>query len=161
MVQTTGLSCKKNPSPGRGEVNSRSIMPSTHLSLHYHVVFGTKNHEPMIQAAWRRKLHAYLGGIIRTGDGIAESIGGASDHVHLLIGLRATHRLADVLRELKAVSSGWVHNEIGDRGFAWQEGYGAFTVSASQRGEVRLHRATGRAPSHAHVSRRVFGVIAA
>ena len=91
----------------------------------------------MIQAAWRRKLHAYLGGIIRTGDGIAESIGGASDHVHLLIGLRATHRLADVLRELKAVSSGWVHNEIGDRGFAWQEGYGAFTVSASQRGEVR------------------------
>ena len=112
-------------------------MPSTHLSLHYHVVFGTKNHEPMIQAAWRRKLHAYLGGIIRTGDGIAESIGGASDHVHLLIGLRATHRLADVLRELKAVSSGWVHNEIGDRGFAWQEGYGAFTVSASQRGEVR------------------------
>jgi REP element-mobilizing transposase RayT len=81
-------------------------LPSTHLSLHYHVVFGTKNHEPMIQAAWRRKLHAYLGGIIRTGDGIAESIGGASDHVHLLIGLRATHRLADVLRELKAVSSG-------------------------------------------------------
>jgi REP element-mobilizing transposase RayT len=114
-------------------------MPSTHLSLHYHVVFGTKNHEPMIQAAWRRKLHAYLGGIIRTGDGIAESIGGASDHVHLLIGLRATHRLADVLRELKAVSSGWVHNEIGDRGFAWQEGYGAFTVSASQRGEVRRY----------------------
>jgi putative transposase len=79
-------------------------MPSTHLSLHYHVVFGTKSHEPMIQAAWRDKLHAYLGGIIRTADGIAESIGGASDHVHLLIGLRATHRLADVLRELKAVS---------------------------------------------------------
>jgi putative transposase len=114
-------------------------MPSTHLSLHYHVVFGTKNHEPMIQAAWRRKLHAYLGGIIRTGDGIAKSIGGASDHVHLLIDLRATHRLADVLRELKAVSSGWVHNEIGDRGFAWQEDYGAFTVNASQRGEVRRY----------------------
>ena len=93
----------------------------------------------MIQAALRRKLHAYLGGIIRTGDGIAESIGGASDHVHLLIGLRVTHRLADVLRELKAVSSGWVHNEIGDRGFASQEGYGAFTVSASQRGEVRRY----------------------
>ncbi len=87
----------------------------------------------MIQAAWRGDLHAYLGGIIRTADGIAESIGGVSDHVHLLIGLRATHRLADVIRELKAVSSGWVHNEIGMRGFAWQEGYGAFTVSASQR----------------------------
>jgi putative transposase len=95
-------------------------MSSTHLSLHYHIVFGTKNHDPMIQPAWRGDLHAYLGGTIRTADGIAESIGGVSDHVHLLIGLRATHRLADVIRELKAVSSGWVHNEIGMRGFAWQ-----------------------------------------
>lgn len=72
-------------------------------------------------------------------DGIAESIGGVSDHVHLLIGLRATHRLADVMREPKAVSSGWVHNEIRMRGFAWQEGYGAFTVSASQREAVRQY----------------------
>ena len=93
----------------------------------------------MIQPAWRRDLHAYLGGIIRTADGIAESVGGVSDHVHLLIGLRAKHRLADVLRELKAVSSSWVHNEIGMRAFAWQEGYGAFTVSAFQREAVRQY----------------------
>jgi hypothetical protein len=65
--------------------------------------------------------------------------GGVSDHVHLLIGLRATHRLADVLRELKAVSSGWVHDEIGIHRFAWQEGYGTFTVSASQRQAVRQY----------------------
>jgi REP element-mobilizing transposase RayT len=78
-------------------------MSSTHLSLHYHIVFGTKNHEPLIQPAWRGNLHAYLGGIVRTANGIAESVGGVSDHVHLLIGLRATHCLADVLRELKAV----------------------------------------------------------
>src|SRR5438093_2650643 len=114
-------------------------MPSTHRSLHYHCVFGTKSHEPMIQPTWRGKLHAYLGGIIRTADGIPESIGGVSDHVHLLVGLGATHRLADVLRELKAISSGWVHNEIGMRGFAWQEGYGASTVSDSQREAVRQY----------------------
>ena len=84
----------------------------------------------MIQPPWRGKLHAYLGGIIRTADGISESVGGVSDH--LLIGLRATHRVADVLRELKAVSSGWVHDEIGVRDFAWQEGYGAFSVGESQ-----------------------------
>jgi REP element-mobilizing transposase RayT len=111
-------------------------MPSTHLSLHYHIVFGTKNHEPMIQPTWRADLHAYLGGIIRTADGIAEGVGGVADHVDLLIGLRATHRLADVLRELKSVSSAWVHDEIGMHAFAWQEGYGAFTVSASQRKAV-------------------------
>ena len=101
----------------------------------------------MIQPAWRGDLHAYLGGIIRTANGIAESIGGVSDHVHLLIGLRATHRLADVMRELKAVSSGWVHNnKIRMGGFAWQEGYGAFTVSASQREAVRQY--IQRQPEH-------------
>jgi putative transposase len=114
-------------------------MSSTHLSLHYHIIFGTKNHQPMIQSAWRGDLHAYLGGIIRTANGIAESVGGVSDHVHLLVGLRATHRLADVLRELKSVSSGWVHDEIGLSNFAWQEGYGAFTVGPSERGAVRRY----------------------
>jgi REP element-mobilizing transposase RayT len=84
-------------------------------------------------------LHAYLGGIIRAANGIAESVGGVSDHVHLLIGLRATHRLADVLRELKSVSLGWVHEEIGLLAFAWQEGYGRFTVSPSQRSAVRRY----------------------
>ena len=111
-------------------------MSSTHLSLHYHIVFGTKNHERIIEPEWRGDLHGYLGGIIRATNGIAESVGGVSDHVHLLIGLRATHCLADVLRELKAVSSGWVHNQVGVRRFAWQEGYGAFTVSSSQREAV-------------------------
>jgi len=128
-------------------------MSSTHLSLHYHIVFGTKDHEPLIQPAWRGNLHAYLGGIIRTAGGIAESVGGVADHVHLLIGLRGTHRLADLLRDLKSVSSGWVHDEIGLRTFAWQEGYGAFTVSPSRRGAgASLYRATSGAPSDAHVS---------
>jgi REP element-mobilizing transposase RayT len=114
-------------------------MSSTHLSLHYHIIFGTKNHEPLIAPTWRGKLHAYLGGIIRTLGGVPESIGGVSDHVHLLIGLRATHCLADVLRELKSVSSGWVHDDLHVKHFAWQEGYGAFTVSASQRDAVRRY----------------------
>jgi putative transposase len=59
--------------------------------------------------------------------------------VHLLLGPRATPCLADVLRELKSVSSSWVHDEIGLRGFEWQEGYGAFTVSPSQRAAVRRY----------------------
>jgi len=70
-------------------------MPSTHLSLHYHVVFGTKDHEPVMNATWRPRLHAYLGGLVKTLGGMPEAIGGAEDHVHLLMGLRATHCLAD------------------------------------------------------------------
>ncbi len=114
-------------------------MPSTHLSLHYHLVFGTKDHVPAIEAAWRPRLHAFLGGIVTTQGGVPEAIGGVADHVHLLVGLRATHCLADVMRELKAVSSRWVHEELKQPAFAWQEGYGAFTVSASQRETVRAY----------------------
>jgi REP element-mobilizing transposase RayT len=112
-------------------------MPSTHLSLHYHIIFSTKKRAPVIAAAWRERLHAYLGGVVRNAGGIPDAIGGTADHVHLLIGLRATARLADVVRDVKAVSSRWMHEETGDRSFAWQEGYGAFTVSASQREPVR------------------------
>lgn len=108
-------------------------MPSTHLSLHYHVVFSTKERQPVIAPEWRDRLHAYLGGIVRNLDGVAESVGGVADHVHLLLGLRATHCLADLVRDVKSVSSRWVHEEIPLASFAWQEGYGAFTVSASQR----------------------------
>lgn len=111
-------------------------MPSTHLSLHYHLVFSTKERRNFIDPAWRERLHAYLGGATRTLDAIPEAIGGTGDHVHLLIGLRATHCLADVLRDLKSASSEWVHQEIRMAIFAWQEGYGAFTVSASSRQRV-------------------------
>ncbi len=98
-------------------------MPSTHLSLHYHVIFSTKDRAPVIAVAWRERLHAYLGGVVRNVEGVPEAIGGVADHVHLLIGLRATAGLADVVRDVKAVSSRWVHGEVGERAFAWQEGY--------------------------------------
>jgi len=114
-------------------------MPSTHLSLHFHVVFATKNREPRIAAEWRERLHSYLGGVARQSGSIPEAVGGVADHVHLLLGLTATAPLADVVRDIKAVSSSWVHNQIGDRAFAWQEGYGAFTVSPSHRENVRSY----------------------
>ncbi len=112
-------------------------MPSTHLSLHFHVVFSTKNRDPRIGSEWRERLHAYHGGVARQSGAIPEAIGGVQDHVHLLLGLSATIRLADLVRDIKAVSSSWVHTEICDRSFAWQEGYGAFTVSPSHRESVR------------------------
>ena len=112
-------------------------MPSTHLSLHCHIVFSTKNREPRISAEWRGRLHSYLGGVARNASAVPEAIGGVADHVHLLLGLSATSRLADVVRDIKAVSSKWMHDEIGDRAFGWQEGYGAFTVSPSHRESVR------------------------
>ena len=112
-------------------------MPSTHLSLHVHIIFSTKNREPFIANEWRDRLHAFLGGAVRTAHCVPEAIGGTSDHVHLLIGIRATHRLADVMRDIKQASSKWVHELIGLRSFGWQDGYGAFTVGASQIDQVK------------------------
>jgi putative transposase len=114
-------------------------MASTYLSLHYHLVFSTKNREPLILPEWRERLHEYLGGTISGLGGFPRGIGGMADHVQLLVGLKSTHCLADVLRELKKASSIWVHDELGLRWFSWQEGYAAFTVSATARGSVRSY----------------------
>jgi putative transposase len=127
-------------------------MSSTYLSLHYHLVFGTKNREPTIRDAWRSRLHDYLGGAVRGLGGFPEGVGGVADHVHLLIGLQATHCLADVLRELKKASSVWVHEQIGEA-FAWQEGYAAFTVSATARPAVRKYIANQEEHHRAKSSR--------
>jgi putative transposase len=110
----------------------KTNMPSTHLSLHYHLIFSTKDRVAYIHQDWRDRLHSFMGGIVKDLNAIPESIGGVEDHVHLLIGLRATHRLSDVLRELKSASSKWVHEEMKKPLFSWQDGYGAFTVSVSQ-----------------------------
>jgi REP element-mobilizing transposase RayT len=114
-------------------------MPSTHLSLHYHIVFSTKERRPFIKDKWRENLHSYLGGCVRTEGGIPEAIGGTKDHVHLLIGLRATHQLSNVVKHIKIVSSKWIHTEIESKLFAWQTGYGAFTVGVSQVRQVKRY----------------------
>jgi putative transposase len=111
-------------------------MSSTYLSLHYHIVFSTKDRQPLIASEWQDRLHEYLGGTVRGLGGVPEAVGGVDDHVHLLVGLRATHTLADFVRELKKAGTGWVRDEIREPAFAWQEGYGAFTVSPTARNTV-------------------------
>jgi len=82
-------------------------------------------------------LHEYLGGLVRAVEGFPEAIGGTNDHVHLLAGLRATIALASFVQDIKQTSSRWIHETIGVKNFAWQQGYGAFTVSVSNRDAVK------------------------
>jgi hypothetical protein len=84
-------------------------------------------------------MHEYLGGTVNRLGGVSQGIGGIVDHVHLLVGLKATHCLADFMRELKKISSIWIHDEIEDKHFAWQEGYSAFTVGATTRNAVKRY----------------------
>ena len=80
-------------------------MPSTHLCLNIHVVFSTKERCPYIEPTWRERPLAFLGGAIRQTGAVPDAVGGVGDHVHLLVGLRATHCLADVVQDIKTASS--------------------------------------------------------
>jgi len=111
-------------------------MSSTHTGLHYHLIFATKNREPIISEDWRDRLHEYLGGTVRGLEGVPQGIGGVADHVHLLVALKPTHCLADFMRDLKKASSAWVTTSQ-RKHFQWQEGYAAFTVSPSARAAVQ------------------------
>ena len=76
-------------------------MSSTYLSLHYHLVFSTQNREEFLVEAIRLRMHEYLAGTVLGLKGHCRAVGGTTDHVHLLIGLGATHKLSDFVRELK------------------------------------------------------------
>ena len=89
-------------------------MGSTFFSLHYHLVFSTKERRPFIKPEWRPRLHSYLGGIIKGMNGVPEMVGGVEDHVHILASLRAVHCL-------KKESSTWAKDNF-NRRFTWQEG---------------------------------------
>lgn len=113
-------------------------MPSSYTNLIYHIIFSTKDRQPLIPEDCQERLYEYLGGTIRGLGGIALAINGTEDHVHILAKLRPDQALSDVLRELKANSSGWVHEAFPSlQEFSWQRGYGAFTVSQSNVNTVQ------------------------
>ena len=115
-------------------------MSQSFTNLIYHIVFSTKNRESLINDEVKPRLYEYIGGIIRNKGGIALEIGGMNDHIHVLAKLRQDDSLSNVLRDLKANSSGWMHKVFPEmRDFSWQNGYGAFTVSASQIEIVRRY----------------------
>lgn len=113
-------------------------MPS-YLSLHYHLVFSTRDRYPFIQPQWQARLYQLLTATIHTMDGLPQAIGGVADHVHLLVALKAAHSIGDVVQRVKAASTTWMHDEMMLTTFAWQESYAAFTVSASARTRVKSY----------------------
>jgi REP element-mobilizing transposase RayT len=106
-------------------------MAQTFTNLLTHIIFSTKERVSSIRPEFQSDLHAYLGGIIRNLEGQALRVNGMPDHVHLLVWLPPTVAIAEALRVLKANSSRWVHDSPGRSSFAWQAGYGAFSVSQS------------------------------
>ena len=112
-------------------------MAHAYANLHTHVIFSTKDRKAIILPEWKVRLLAYMGGIIREMHGQALTINGMADHVHLLLWTPPVLAISEALRVLKANSSRWVNQELGLRdAFAWQTGYGAFSVSHSNTRSV-------------------------
>jgi REP element-mobilizing transposase RayT len=117
-----------------------AAMPHSYTQLLYHIVFSTKHREPLLGPSVLPRLCEYLGGAVRGEGGTALIINRMPDHIHILARLRQDVALSDVLRAIKANSSGWVHDTLPElNAFAWQTGYGAFSVSTSQAVTVRRY----------------------
>jgi REP element-mobilizing transposase RayT len=121
---------------------------SSFTSLNYHLIFSTKHREPLIDDSWQQRLFDYLGGILRSQNGTLVAAGGMPDYVHLLAAVSKSVAITDALRDIKANSSKWIYDEFeGQSGFAWQAGYGAFSVSFSGLDSVR-HYLAGQRDHH-------------
>lgn len=109
-------------------------MPNTYSQITIHAVFAVKNRENFILEEWRDDLHRYIAGIITNKKAKMLAVGGWKDHVHIFFGLPVTVCISEFISAVKANSSRWVNEQYFVKGkFQWQEGYGAFSYSRSQR----------------------------
>jgi REP element-mobilizing transposase RayT len=124
-------------------------MANTYTSLHYHLVFSTKNRERWINPEIEERVWSYLAGIAKQNKMTPIQIGGVEDHVHVLLGASPTLAPSKIAQLVKGGSSAWIHDTFPDmKAFAWQDGFGGFTVSRSNvesvadyiRGQREHHR---------------------
>ena len=108
-------------------------MSHSFTSSLFHCTFSTKGRRPLILPDLQTRLWPFMGGIARENGMKALVIGGVEDHAHLLLSLPSTLAIAKAIQLIKGGSSKWVHDAMPEhRDFAWQEGYGAFSIGVAQ-----------------------------
>ncbi len=108
-------------------------MANTYTQLHIQTVFAVQNRDCVIQRTWADELYKYITGIVQNHGHKLLAINGMPDHIHILIGMRPSQSLSDLLQDIKGSSSKWVNEKGFVRGrFSWQEGYGAFSYDKSR-----------------------------
>jgi len=132
-------------------------MSHTYASVMIHGVFSTKRRQPLLRSEIIPELSRVVGGILRDRDGKLLGFNGTGDHVHLLAILHPRYAVSDQFRDVKAISSRWIHERFPDlSGFAWQSGYGAFSVSKSAAGEVSAYIARQEEHHRTHTFEEEF-----
>jgi putative transposase len=115
-------------------------MSGKYLSLLVHFTWSTKERQPLIENDIRDDLYSYIGGIMKNKRAKLISAGGMHDHIHLYASMPSTISVADFVNAIKSNSSRWIHESYTRlRNFAWQEGYGAFSVRVGREQSSALH----------------------
>ncbi|MCC5945604.1 MAG: IS200/IS605 family transposase [Bernardetiaceae bacterium] len=112
-------------------------MANTYTQIHLHLVFAVKYREGLIRKEWKDELYKYITGIVPNNKHKLMIINGMTDHIHILIGFRTHQSLADLMKDIKQMSSLWINERKFCKGkFAWQEGYAAFSYGQSQLPQI-------------------------
>ncbi|MEO5776903.1 MAG: IS200/IS605 family transposase [Flavobacterium sp.] len=107
-------------------------MANTYTQIHIQFVFAVKHRNGLIYSSFKDELYQYISGIIQNHDHKVLAINGMPDHIHILIGMRPTQSISDLLQDIKGSSSKWINEKKFLKvKFEWQEGYGAFSYSKS------------------------------
>src|SRR5262249_4309128 len=118
-------------------ITKMPIMVSTYSSLYYHIIFSTNNRVKYLSAEIEQRLWLYIDDVARAHKMAALQVGGIEDHVHVLVMAPVTLSPSQIAQYIKSATSKWIHEEFPDmRQFAWQDGFGAFTVSKSNLPDV-------------------------
>ncbi len=112
-------------------------MSNTYTQIHIQTVFAVQNRDCIISKLWKDELYKYMTGIVQNNNHKLLAINGMPDHMHMLIGLRPSQSVSDLMQDIKGSSSKWINEKGVIKGrFSWQEGYGAFSYSKSELSRV-------------------------
>lgn len=107
-------------------------MANTYTQIHLQFIFAVQNRMSLIQKEWQDRLYQYITGIIQKNKHKMLIVNGMPDHMHIVIGMRPTQSISDLLQDIKGSSSKWINdNKLVKGKFQWQEGYAAFSYSKS------------------------------
>ncbi len=108
-------------------------MANTYTQIHLHLIFAVQNRISLIQDFWAERLYQYITGIVQTNKHKMIIVNGMPDHLHIVIGMRPTQSLSDLMQDIKGSSSKWINdNKLIAGKFQWRESYGAFSYGKSQ-----------------------------
>lgn len=112
-------------------------MANTYTQIHIQAIFAVSSRVALIQTAWKDELYKYITGIVQANNHKLLAINGMPDHVHVLFGMRPAQSLSDLMKDVKGSSSKWINEKrLAPGRFEWQEGYGAFSYSKPDIGNV-------------------------